>query len=114
MTPEPILLYITTSSFLEATRLAELMVQRNLVACVNLPQTQQLAIFRWQGQVEQTQEQLMFAKTTTDLLPAIQEFLQVEHSYECPCLVALPIVGGNPEFLDWIVAETHPSREPTE
>jgi len=37
--------------------------------------------------------------------------VKMEHSYDCPCIVAIPIVGGNPQFIDWIEAETAAAQE---
>ena len=110
MSYEPVLIYMTTADLNEAERLGELLLQKRLVACVNLPQGGMISMFHWQDQLDHSKEQLMLAKSTRDHLPAIQQILKEHHSYECPCLLALPILGGNPSFLDWIKEETHSQK----
>ena len=112
MSYDPVLIYMTTADLNEAERLGELLLQKRLVACVTLPQGGMISMFHWQDQLDHSKEQLMLAKSTRDHLPAIQQILKEHHSYECPCLLALPILGGNPSFLDWIKEETHHSVQP--
>ena len=52
----------------------------------------------------------MLAKTTWDQLSAIQQLLSENHSYDFPCLLALPVLWGNRDFLNWINEETHPQE----
>ena len=110
MSYEPVLIYMTTAGLDEAKLLGELLLQKRLVACVNLLQGGMMSMFQWQDQLVHSKEQLVLAKSTRDHLPAIQQIIQEHHSYECPCLLALPILGGNPSFLDWIKEETHPQK----
>jgi len=51
---------------------------------------------------------VLLLKTTEALVPALTQALTAAHSYDCPCVVALPIVAGNPDFLQWIADETAP------
>ncbi len=48
----------------------------------------------------------MIAKTRKILMPKLIETVKTHHSYDCPCILELPIQGGNPEFLSWIQTET--------
>ena len=52
----------------------------------------------------------LLAKTMRDYLPAIQQFLGENHSYDCPYLLVLPILEDNPDLLNWIKEETHPQE----
>ena len=52
----------------------------------------------------------MLVKTTRDQSSAIQRLLSENHSYDFPCLLALPILWGNREFLNWIKEETYPQE----
>ena len=61
---------------------------------------------RWQGEVREDAEAIVVLKTRADLVDALVERVKALHSYDCLCVVALPIVGGNAEYLDWIVKET--------
>ena len=51
-------------------------------------------------------EALLVAKTDRTLVDAATDLVKLEHSYDCPCVVAIPIVGGNQQFIDWIGEET--------
>ena len=67
------------------------------------------SIYRWEGDVQDDAEARVALHTRASLVPAIVERTKAEHSYDVPCVIALPIVQGNPEYLDWIRAST---REP--
>lgn len=99
------LIYITTESPDEARAIGAALVEARLAACVNIlgPVT---SMYRWQGAVAEAEETALIAKTRADLVDALTSFVLEMHSYSCPCIVALPIVGGNPEFLQWIATET--------
>lgn len=99
------LIYITAESPDEARAIGSALVEARLAACVNIlgPVT---SMYRWQGAVAETDETALIAKTRADLVEALTTFVRDMHSYTCPCIVALPIVGGNPDFLQWIATET--------
>ena len=99
------LVYMTAGSAEEAGRIGSALVDERLAACVNViePMT---AIYRWQGEVKRDTEAVFIAKTRRELVDALTERVKALHSYDCPCVVALPITGGNRLFLDWIDAET--------
>ncbi len=100
-----VLVYMTAESVDQARRLGRTLVERRLAACVNiLPDMQSL--YWWDGAVQEGQEAVLVAKTREDLAPALTEAVKALHSYKCPCVVVLPIIGGNPDFLRWIGAET--------
>ncbi len=99
------LIYITTADAEEAKALGRALVEARLAACANvLPGI--VPIFRWEGEVQEGSEAALIAKTRTDLVEQVIELVKERHSYECPCVVALPIEKGNPAFLDWIAEET--------
>ena len=99
------LVYVTAPSLAEAESLARLAVTARLAACANiLPGMRSL--YWWQGKLEQADEVVLLLKTTAELVPALTEALVAAHSYDCPCVVALPIASGNPAFLQWIFDET--------
>ncbi len=64
------------------------------------------SIYRWQGEVCDEGEAVLVAKTREDLVSAATDRIKALHSYDLPCVVSLPISGGNQDFLDWIGAET--------
>ena len=61
---------------------------------------------RWRGAIEQDDEVVLIAKTRTDLVDRLTARVKALHSYDCPCVVALPIERGNPDYIAWIEAET--------
>jgi Uncharacterized protein involved in tolerance to divalent cations len=101
------LVYVTAPNQAEAESLARMAVEGRLAACANiLPGMRSL--YWWQGRLEQAEEAVLILKTTEALVPALTEALTKAHSYDCPCVVALPIAAGNPDFLRWIEDETAP------
>lgn len=102
------LVYVTAPSLAEAERLGRLAVEARLAACANiLPGMRSL--YWWKGALESAEETVLVLKTREELVPALTEALTKAHSYEVPCVVALPILAGNKDFLAWIDAETAPA-----
>ena len=64
------------------------------------------SIYRWDGAIEHGIEARVNLHTRRDLVPAIVERVKARHPYDVPCVLALPVVAGNPDYLDWVVAET--------
>jgi periplasmic divalent cation tolerance protein len=95
----------TTDSEEEARKLARAAVESRLAACgqVLSPIT---SVYWWQGEIEDAQEWMVFLKTTEERVQQLVERLRAEHSYDTPEIVAVPIVSGNPAYLEWISEET--------
>ena len=70
-----------------------------------------VSLYRWEGAIQEDQETVLIAKTRHELMDELTETIKSNHSYECPCIIELPIDGGNPEFLQWIVSETSRIKE---
>ncbi|MGZ5050690.1 MAG: divalent-cation tolerance protein CutA [Methylobacter sp.] len=84
-----------------AEKLARRLVADNIAACVNiLPGL--TSVYKWQGQIESTQEHLLLIKAHKDYYPAIEAALRQHHPYELPEIVAVAIDRGLPEYLNWI------------
>ena len=97
--------YVTTADAEEARKIGRQLVEEQLAACANiLPGA--TSIFRWQGKVEEAAEAMMVLKTTEQKLERLIERAKALHSYDCPCIEALPVVEGNRDFLEWVVRET--------
>jgi periplasmic divalent cation tolerance protein len=95
---------ITAPSELEAERIGRALVEEGLASCANLlPGVRSL--YRWKGKVEEAFETMLLVKTTGSALPRLTGRVRSLHSYECPCIAAFEIVGGNPDYLAWIEAE---------
>jgi len=99
------LVYMTAGSLDEAKAIGASLVERRLVACVNILPGM-ISQYRWQGAVRTDEEVVLIAKTNTDLVEALTAHVLAMHSYDCPCVVTLPIQDGNPAFLQWIADET--------
>ena len=99
------LVYITAGSFREARDIGKTLVEQNIAACVNLFENM-TSIYKWEEELEEGQEIVMIAKTRKKLMPKLIETVISLHSYDCPCILELPIQGGNPQFLNWIEIKT--------
>lgn len=98
-------LYMTASGPEEARRIGRALVEHRLAACVNIIEGME-SIYWWEGRIQEDRETLLIAKTRAELFEPLLEKVKALHSYDCPCVVALPIESGNPEYLDWIGTET--------
>ena len=99
------MVYITTSSMEEAEIIGRNLVSRKLAACVNIINNMK-SIYHWEGKIETGEEVVMIAKTKKALVGEIIENVKTLHSYDCPCIVSIPIIDGNEDFLKWIRNET--------
>jgi len=97
---DPVVCLVTTPPD-RARPIAAALVERELVACVNIVAGVQ-SVYRWQGAVEYDEESLLVIKTTGDAVAALNEALAELHPYETFELVALDVAGGSPDYLDWI------------
>ena len=102
--------YMTAGSIEEAKNIGHILVGKNLVACVNLLENM-ISIYKWEDKLEEGQEVVMIVKTRKTLMLELIETVNSHHSYDCPCILELPIQGGNPEFLSWIETETADREE---
>ena len=97
--------YMTAGSIEEAKSIGQMLVVQNLAACVNLLENM-TSIYKWEEKLEESKEVIMIAKTSKTLMPKLIETVNSHHSYDCPCILELPIQGGNPDFLSWIGSQT--------
>ena len=90
-----------------AHELAQTLLSEKLAACVNLiPQV--TSLYYWQGQLEESQEVQLIIKTRRTLFGVLQERLLALHPYDVPEVLALPILSGNPAYLQWLQEQTTP------
>jgi len=101
---ENVVIFITTGTDEEAQEVAKALLNNRLAACVNIvPKIN--SIFWWNDTLDSAQENLLIVKSRASLLNEIVKLVKEVHSYETPEIVALPIIGGNPDYLDWISKE---------
>ncbi|WP_322761055.1 divalent-cation tolerance protein CutA [Frankia sp. Cr2] len=91
-----------------AERIGRLLVERRLAACFQVLGPIR-STYRWQGEIEQADEWLCLAKTTTERFAELAQEIAQAHPYETPEIIATPIVHGLGDYLDWITAETAPA-----
>jgi periplasmic divalent cation tolerance protein len=96
-----IVVLITAANKRQSRAIAAALVERKLAACVNVIDRVS-SLFWWKGKVDKALEVLMVAKSTRAKLPRIVALVKSMHSYAVPEIIALPIVGGNRDYLDWI------------
>ena len=81
------------------------LVEARLIACGQNISTIR-SIYRWQGGVEDETEARVAFHTRVDLVPEVIERTKEKHSYDVPCIIVLPVIDGNPEYIDWVRSET--------
>ena len=101
--------YMTAGSLQEARRIGKKIIEKKLAACINVIEGMR-SLYQWEGELQEDIETVMVAKTRHELVPDLTRTVQSLHSYECPCILELPVRSGNPEFLDWIRSETNSSK----
>ena len=84
-----------------ANEAAAKLIREKLVACAQVCGTIR-SIYTWKGSCETSVETLLLAKTTLPLFERVESAVRAEHPYECPQIVALPIVAANADYLDWL------------
>jgi periplasmic divalent cation tolerance protein len=93
----------TCGSEAEAERLARLLVDRHLAACVSVvPRLR--SFYRWKGVVESAEEWLLLIKSSRPLFGQLRAAIENAHAYEVPEVLALSVVDGAPLYLDWLQA----------
>ena len=88
-----------------ADRLAKTLIDRRLAACVNIGAPVE-SMYHWRGQIETGTELPVAIKTRRALYSDVESAIRSVHPYELPEVIAVPIVDGDPGYLDWIAAET--------
>lgn len=84
-----------------AEKIAHLLIEQQLAACVNLlPNT--TSIYRWQNAIEQADEVLMLIKTKANVYIELEQTIKANHPYDVPEIIALDIKQGLPDYLQWI------------
>ena len=102
-----LVILVTASNSEEAHKIADELLGRRQVACVNIvPGVNSL--FWWQDKLDSAHENLLIIKTKASLLNEIVALVKRIHSNDVPEIIALPIVGGNPDYLEWMSKEVKP------
>lgn len=102
-----VMVHTTIDDEAAANSLAMSIIESRLAACVQ--RTRIGSTYRWKGAIESADEWLLTAKTRGSLADALCDFIKRSHKYEVPEIIVAPIVGGNADYLDWVVRETKQS-----
>lgn len=97
--------YITCKDVTEARRIGRVLVEERLAACVNILPGME-SRYWWKGEIESAQEAVLIAKTRAEAREGLLERVVALHPGETPCIVFLPVTGGNPDYLEWIARES--------
>jgi periplasmic divalent cation tolerance protein len=98
---DKIVVLSTCASREEAEKLARVLVEQRLAACVNVI-SGITSFYRWQGNLETASESLMLIKSSRARFEELRLALEKAHSYEVPEVIALPVVEGAPNYLNWL------------
>lgn len=97
--------FITADSEQIANKIAEVLIQEKLAACVNIiPGIS--SIYWWKDKIERASEFLLVVKTKSALMKDVIQAVKEHHSYTVPEIIFMDIVDGNPDYLDWLGANT--------
>lgn len=96
-----IIVLVTTSTGEEAHKIADKLLNERKAACVSIVPGVS-SFFRWQNERDSARENLLVIKTKQTLLDDVIDLVKQMHSYEVPEIIALPIVGGNADYLEWL------------
>ncbi len=98
---EYIVVFVTAESSDEARHLSQILLKAKKAACVNIVPGVQ-SFFWWEGRIDAAGESLLIIKSKTSLLPEIIRLVKENHRNTVPEIIALPIIGGNEDYLNWI------------
>ena len=93
-----------------AEKLAHQLIEARAAACVN-QLSPCISTYRWQGNIESTNEVPLLIKTTRSAYPRLEKLIREAHPYELPEIIAVPLAAGLPAYLDWVSSETITLKE---
>lgn len=96
-----VIIYVTAPSEAEGARIARVLVDERLAACVNIIKDIR-SIYRWEGKIEDDKEVLLIVKTRRELFENLSKRVKELHSYSVPEIIALPIVEGSNDYIRWL------------
>jgi periplasmic divalent cation tolerance protein len=88
-------------------QLCQALVDRRLASSAHVVRDV-TTIYRWQGAVRRSTEARAFLRSRTELVDSIVAFVVERHPYDIPNITAVPLIGGNPAYIDWVRSSTEP------
>ncbi|HOX34647.1 MAG TPA: divalent-cation tolerance protein CutA [Methanoregulaceae archaeon] len=107
MAKSSVVTILSTAAPGQAPAIAKMLVERRLVACVNIQPVR--SIYRWKGRTLDEGESLMIMKSRKENTDAVIAAIKKEHSYEVPEIIVLPVIAGYAPYLDWVRREAGPA-----
>ena len=101
MKTQYIIVLVTAKDKKEASKIAQSLLEAKLIACANIIDGVE-SLFWWQGKIDSSKEALLVLKTKKILFKKLSAKVKSLHSYQTPEIIALPIVDGSAEYLNWI------------
>lgn len=99
------LIYCTTSDVMEARKIAHMILEEKLAACVNIfPEIE--SIYRWKNRIETDAETALFIKTVDEKVSNTIQRIKELHSYDVPEIIVVPLVDGLKDYFDFLKQET--------
>jgi periplasmic divalent cation tolerance protein len=100
-----IVVMITAPSSAVGESVANALLEKRLIACANIL-SPILSLYTWEGKFNRDNEVMLVCKTRAALLDQIIPAVQAIHPYQVPEIIALPLLGGSKDYLDWIEEAT--------
>lgn len=98
------IVYITTSGLIESKKIAKMLLEDKLAACINIIPTVE-SIYLWKGKIEEDSESIMLVKTRSELVENVIKKVEEVHSYEIPCVLEITLNKGSKTYLKWMKSE---------
>jgi len=105
---DKIVVLVTASNVRECKRIARRLLDERLIACANVVPLIR-SLYRWKGKIADEKECLMILKSSRELFPRLRAEVEKLHTYSVPEVIALPIIDGAPNYLNWIAESVGPS-----
>ena len=108
-----LLVMTTCGDAARARTLAARLVEDRLAACVNMLNGVE-SVYRWKDDVERGQEVLLVIKTSKNCFDAVERTIRAVSDYELPEVLAVPVIGGSGDYLNWLSASMLPAANDRE
>lgn len=96
-----IVVLVTAKDVSEAKKVSEALLKKRLIACANIVKEVE-SLFWWKGKIDRASEVLLILKTKEEVLDQVIKEVKANHSYDVCEVIALPVVGGNEDYLKWV------------
>ncbi|MGQ0525655.1 MAG: divalent-cation tolerance protein CutA [Betaproteobacteria bacterium] len=106
-TTDTLMVFTNLPDRASAAQLARTLVEKRLAACVNVL-GEIASVYRWKGEIVSETEVAVLIKTRSAAYAALEACIKALHPYDIPEIVAVPVAGGLPAYLEWVMHETSP------